>query len=72
MKRLWLLLLCMLSGCKYSFHQSGVWHTNTLYFCQRCGREQFGRTFEDLEPISDDRLEEIHRENSFLEELNRG
>jgi hypothetical protein len=33
-----------------------------LYFCAHCGSEMFGRTFDDIEPISPERLEEIHAE----------
>jgi hypothetical protein len=35
----------------------------TLYFCARCGKEMFDRTFEDLRampPISDEQLESLH------------
>lgn len=36
---------------------------NSLYFCTRCRREMFERTFDDIEPMSDEQIEEMHRFN---------
>lgn len=46
-------------------YESPVIRSNCLYFCSRCDKEMFGRTFDDLlnmEPLSDEEIEEIHRE----------
>lgn len=39
--------VCALRGCWY---ESPVFRSNRLYFCTRCKREMFGRSFEDLTP----------------------
>lgn len=39
--------------------------SNCLYLCIRCRREMFGRTFEDIEPMTDEQIEEMHRFNSL-------
>lgn len=72
MKKLWLHLLCIMFGCKFDFGPFGAWHSNRLYFCQRCGREQFDRTFEDIQPMNDEELEFFHREQEYEQERNRG
>ncbi|HJW25155.1 MAG TPA: hypothetical protein VJ576_09675 [Rhodocyclaceae bacterium] len=50
--------------CRFRGHNYGapVFRLNCLYPCTRCGREMFDRTFDDIEPLIDDELEELHRE----------
>lgn len=40
-------LVCMVQGCHF---KTPYFQSNRLYFCTRCDREMFGRTFEDLTP----------------------
>ncbi|MDT3735535.1 MAG: hypothetical protein ROZ00_04870 [Denitratisoma sp.] len=51
--------VCPVAGCRYN---ASVLRLNTLYFCRRCGKEIAGRTFADLEPMSAEDIEEMHRE----------
>lgn len=59
LRRTLLGLVCRVRGHHYP---APVFRSNCLYFCTRCGKEMLGRTFADIEPISDEDLEEIHRE----------
>lgn len=58
--------VCRLRGC--NFPPVYVFRTNALYFCTRCGEELTGRTFADLQPLSDEDLEELHRDLDTLRE----
>lgn len=40
--------VCSIKGCHYD---TPVIDSYSLYFCSRCGREVFDRTFADLAPI---------------------
>lgn len=62
-------VVCRFKGCHYD---TPVFSTNALYFCTRCGKEITGRTFADLEPISDDEMEHIHRLHEIYEESTHG
>ena len=54
-------LVCWAKGCcNYS---TPDFHGNRLYFCSRCGKEICGRTFEDLQPMSEEDVEMMHRFN---------
>lgn len=44
-------LVCQFRGHDYPFYEI---HSYSLYFCTRCHREMFGRTFADLRPMSDE------------------
>ncbi|HJW55856.1 MAG TPA: hypothetical protein VJ577_11330 [Burkholderiaceae bacterium] len=50
--------VCLIRGHSYNTPE---FRGNSLYFCSRCGREMFGRTFADIEPMSDDEIEMMHR-----------
>lgn len=52
--------LCLLIGCRF---EAPVFQSNRLYFCARCTREMFGRTFADLEPAS------LDEDDRWCEEL---
>lgn len=39
--------ICLAVGCRFD---TPVFQSNRLYFCTRCTREMFGRTFADLQP----------------------
>ena len=58
-------VVCRFKGCHYD---TPVFSTNTLYFCTRCGKEITGRTFADLQPLSDEELDDIHRLLEIYEE----
>ena len=58
-------LVCLVKGCHYD---TPVFNTNSLHFCTRCGKELTGRTFADLQPMSDEDLEHIHRLHEIYEE----
>lgn len=58
-------VVCTFKGCHYD---TPVFSTNALYLCTRCGKEVTGRTFADLQPISDDELEDLHRLHGTYEE----
>lgn len=58
-------VVCRFKGCHYD---TPVFSANALYFCTRCGKELTGRTFADLEPMSDDEMEHIHRLHEIYEE----
>jgi hypothetical protein len=51
--------VCRVRGCHFN---AMAFRSNALYFCTRCGEELTGRTFEDLVPMSDEDLEEMHRD----------
>lgn len=51
--------VCRFVGCRYD---APVLRFNTLYFCPRCGKEIAGRTWADLEPLTDEELEELRHE----------
>jgi len=55
-------VVCWFRGHQYN---TPVFESNVLYPCARCGREMFDRTFDDIEPLSDEQLEELHREISW-------
>ncbi len=42
-------LICKIRGHKYL---TRTFTSNALYFCDRCGKEMFDRTFADLEPMT--------------------
>ena len=46
--------ICLVVGCHFD---TPVFQSNRLYFCTRCTREMFGRTFADLQPVSLDDIE---------------
>lgn len=59
-------LVCIAKGgCHYDTPE---FHSQCLYFCTRCNKELTGRTFDDIEPLSDEdhewllRMEDIRRE----------
>lgn len=58
-------IVCHFRGCHFNTY---VFRANCLYFCTRCGAEAAGRTFADLEPMSDEDIEEMHRFNEIYEE----
>jgi len=58
-------VVCRVKGCHYD---TPVFSGNTLYFCTRCSKELTGRTFADLQPMSDEDLEHIHRMHEIYEE----
>jgi hypothetical protein len=47
-------IICWFRGHQY---EAPVFTANTLCFCQRCGKEIAGGSFEDLEPIDPDDLD---------------
>jgi len=47
---------CRFRGHKYS---ASAFTANALYFCERCHQEIGGYTFDDLEPMTTDELEEL-------------
>lgn len=52
-------LVCKSKGrCKFN---TPVFQSHCLYFCSRCGKEICGRTFNDLEPMSAEEVEMMHR-----------
>lgn len=57
-------LLCRIRGCRFNFGPFEVIDISRrkLYFCKCCGCELMGRTLSDLEPMSDEDLEWLHRE----------
>lgn len=58
-------VVCRFKGCHYD---TPVFSTNALYHCTRCGKEITGRTFADLQPLSDEELDDIHRMHEIYEE----
>lgn len=58
-------LILARAGCKTRghFYDTPVFTSNCLYFCVRCDREMFDRTFDDLTPMTDEEIEEMHRFN---------
>lgn len=52
-------LVCFIRGHNYPFY---VIRPNSLYFCTRCHREMFGRTIDDIKPMSNEELEDFRRE----------
>jgi hypothetical protein len=42
-------MICKFKGHKY---EALTFMANGLYFCDRCGAEMLGRTFADLEPMT--------------------
>ena len=58
-------VVCAFKGCHYD---TPVFCTNALYLCTRCGKEVRGRTFSDLQPITADELDDIHRLHEIYEE----
>jgi hypothetical protein len=48
-------LICMIRGHRY---ETPAFHANALYFCACCGREMLGRSFADLEPMTETEREE--------------
>jgi hypothetical protein len=58
-------VVCTFKGCHYD---TPVFCTNALYLCTRCGKEVTGRTFADLQPMSSDELDDIHRLHEIYEE----
>lgn len=58
-------VVCRFKGCHYD---TPVFHPNALHFCTRCGKEVTGRTFADLQPLSDEELDDIHRMLETYEE----
>jgi hypothetical protein len=57
-KKLLRRLACKLRGHRYDTPEFSL---NTLYFCSCCGRELLDRTFDDIEPMSDEDIEQMHR-----------
>ena len=57
--------ICWLIGCKFD---AAVFKTSSLYFCRRCGTELTGRSFDDLEPMSDEEIEQMHRDEDVRQE----
>lgn len=57
-------------ACRFRGHRfdAPVIRANCLYFCTRCGQEMTGRTFADLDPLSDKELEDLHREWAMEEQ----
>lgn len=49
--KLWNKLVCATRGHNYP---CSIFTTSALCFCQRCGTEIAGRSFNDLEPIADE------------------
>ena len=49
-------IVCYFKGCHYD---APFFHTNALYFCTRCGKEITGRTWDDIEPMTDEDLETL-------------
>ncbi len=47
---------------------SPTFRCNVLYFCARCHREMFDRTFDDIDPMTDDEIDEMHRFNDLLDQ----
>jgi len=43
--------ICKIKGHRY---EAPVFFTNMLFFCKHCGAEMFGRTFADLEPMTEE------------------
>lgn len=58
-------VVCRFKGCHYD---TPFFSANCLYHCTRCGKEITGRTFADLQPLSDDELDDIHRLHEIYEE----
>lgn len=44
-------LVCHFKGCRFD---APFFHSNCLYFCPRCGKEMLGRTWDDIEPMTDE------------------
>lgn len=58
-------LMCDKYGHQYD---TPVFHSKCLYFCKRCGKEMFDRSFQDIEPLTDDEREQM---DQLLDEDNR-
>ncbi len=61
-------LICRFRGhkCECAIYVLGGDYTSkALYFCERCGTELFGRTFEDLEPMTDEEREAFDRHDEM-------
>jgi len=64
MLRLLKRLICKIKGHSYRGLDHGFM-SNCLYFCDRCGKELLDRTFEDLEPMTEEEREYFEREVLF-------
>jgi hypothetical protein len=62
MKKLFRRFICKIMGHHYP---TLTFTSNVLYFCSRCGKEMFDRSFDDLEPMSED------ERDAFLDDLDR-
>lgn len=59
-------LVCKARGkCRYDTY---CFQTNVLYFCVRCSKEMFNRTFDDIEPLSEEDHEWLLREQDMRRE----
>jgi hypothetical protein len=49
--------------CGFRGHQYDaiVYMPDALYFCSCCGRELLNRSFDDIQPLTDAEVEELHR-----------
>lgn len=62
-------VVCLFRGHHYD---TPVLNPRCLYFCIRCNHELAGRTFDDLEPMTDEDLEQMHRELVGLDDCYLG
>ena len=60
---------CWLRGHHYD---TPYFHTKSLYFCTRCGREMLGRTFDDLEPMTPEEWDEEQRFRDVWDDSREG
>jgi DNA-directed RNA polymerase subunit RPC12/RpoP len=61
-----MLPFCWLRGHHYN---TPDFHPKALYFCTRCGREILGRTYDDIEPMTDEEWQQERRERDLREGL---
>ncbi len=62
MKKLFRRFVCKIKGHHYP---TLTFTSNALYFCSRCGKEMFDRTFDDLVPMTAD------ERDAFIDDLDR-
>lgn len=58
-------VVCLFKGHHYNMTEL---RPNTLYLCTRCRKEMFDRSFDDIEPMSDEDLEDFKRAMCLEEE----
>lgn len=62
MIRWWKRLICKIKGHRYEAH---TLMPNALIFCKRCGSEILGRTFADLEPMTEEEREMLFGDDDW-------